>query len=339
MLRRKSLTRRPARPSLRVRLVAVAGCLLAAGAGIIVVAGVSATRGHLMRQAGQQLRAYAGQLTSRPFQLTPFSRAIPGAPGLSGLATGTGAVSIEVRGPGGQLVMRTGPGGPAGPGLHAAAGQVLASRGRPAAVRPARRGSYLAIAQPIRYRAHRIPYAYSAEDFALDVTSPAGTGSAGTLVVGISLARIGQATNHLAVILLAMSGLVLLATGWLAAWVLGATLRPDRVAPALNAMATQLQQRRVPAGEPQPAASRAAEQKRQAIAAAGRELRKPLSVLGGLTEYYRHRDQLTPGEFGRLLGRVADETARIGAIVDDRLGPGQDEPDPPAPPGGPAPPG
>ena len=39
----KILTRRPARPSLRVRLVAVAVCLLAAGAGIIVVAGVSAT--------------------------------------------------------------------------------------------------------------------------------------------------------------------------------------------------------------------------------------------------------------------------------------------------------
>ncbi len=148
-------------------------------------------------------------------------------------------------------------------------------------------------------------------------------------MVSVSLARIGQATGHLAVILLATSGLVLLATGCLAAWVIGAMLRPDRVAPALSAVATQLGQLRAPAGEPQPAASRVAEQKRQAIAAAGRELRKPLSVLGGLTEYYRHRDQLTPGEFDRLLGRVADETARIDAIIEDRLGPGQAEPDPP----------
>ena len=329
MLRWKIRARRPARPSLRARLVAAAVCLLAAGAGIIVVAGVSATRSHLTGQAEQQLRAYAVQLTSRPFLLTPFSRSAPRTPELSDLTAGTSAVTVEVRGSGGQLVMRTGPGRPAGPGLHAAAAQVLASRGGPAAVRPVRHGNYLAIAEPIRYRAHRIPYAYTAEDFALHVTSPAGTGSPGTLVLSVSLARIGQATDHLAVILLAASGLVLLATGCLAARVIRAALRPDRVAPALSAALTQLEQLRVPVGEPGPAAWRVAEQKRQAIAATGRELRKPLSVLDGLTEYYRHRDQLTPGEFDRLLDRVADETARIDAIIDDRLGPGQDEPGPP----------
>ncbi|HEY7918966.1 MAG TPA: hypothetical protein VIE45_04900, partial [Streptosporangiaceae bacterium] len=146
--RRKILTWRPARPSLRVRLVAVALCLLAAGAGIIVMSGVSATRSHLMRQAEQQLRAYAGQLTRHPFLLTPSSRSAPGAPGLSELAAaGTGEVRVEVRGPGGQLVMGTGPGRPAGPGLHVAAARVLASRGGPAAIRPARHGSYLAIVE------------------------------------------------------------------------------------------------------------------------------------------------------------------------------------------------
>jgi hypothetical protein len=333
--RRETLTRRPARPSLRVRLVAAAVCLLAAGAGVIVVAGVSATRGQLTRQAEQQLRAYAGQLTSRPFLLTPFSRPAPGAPELSHLAAGTSPVSIEVRGSGGQVVLRTGPERPAGPGLHAAAARVLASRGGPAAVQPAQHGSYLAITEPIRYRAHRIPYAYSAEDFALHVTSPAGTGSPGTLVVSVSLARIGQATGHLAVMLLATSVLLLLATGCLANWVIRALLRPDRAAPALSAAATQLGQLRARAAELQPAARRVTEQKRQAVAAAGRELRKPLSVLGGLAEYYRHRDQLTPGEFDRLLGRIADETARIDAIIDDRLDPGRDEPGPPASPGHP----
>jgi signal transduction histidine kinase len=158
-------------------------------------------------------------------------------------------------------------------------------------------------------------------------------------VLSVSLARISQATDHLAVILLATSGLVLLAAGCLAAWVIRAALRPDRVAPALSAAVTHVEQLPVPAGEPGSAAWRVAEQKRQAIGAAGRELRKPLSVLGGLTEYYRHRDRLTPGEFDRLLGRVADETARIEAIIDDRLGPGQDEPGPPASPGSPASPG
>ena len=156
----------------------------------------------------------------------------------------------------------TGPGRPAGPGLHVAAARVLASRGGPAAIRPARHGSYLAIVEPIRYRAHHIPYAYSAEDFALDVTSPAGTGSPGTLVVGVSLARIGQATDHLLVILLAASGLVLLATGWLAAWVIRAALRPDRVAPELSALMTRLEDapspgRRARAGGPGPPGHRA----------------------------------------------------------------------------------
>jgi hypothetical protein len=326
--RRKTLTRRPVRPSLRVRLVAAFVCLLAAGAGVIVVAGVSATRSQLTRQAGQQLRAYAGQLTSRPFLLAPFSWSAPGGPELSDLAAGASPVSIEVRGSGGQVVLRTGPDRPAGPGLRTAAAQVLAGQGGPAAVQPARHGSYLAIAEPIRYRAHRIPYAYSAEDFALHVTGPAGTGSPGTLVVSVSLARISQGTGHLAVVLLATSGLLLLATGCLASWVIRALLRPDRAAPALSAVATQLGQLPAPAGQPQPAASRAAEQRRQAVAEAGRELRKPLSVLGGLAEYYRRRDQLTPDQFGRLLGRIADETARIDAIVDDRLGPARDEPGP-----------
>lgn len=342
MPRWKILTWRPARPSLRVRLVAVALCLLAAGAGIIVMSGVSATRSHLMRQAEQQLRAYAGQLASHPFLLTPFSRSAPGAPGLSELAAaGTGEVRVEVRGPGGQLVMGTGPGRPAGPGLHVAAARVLASRGGPAAIRPARHGSYLAIVEPIRYRAHHIPYAYSAQDFALDVTSPAGTGSPGTLVVGVSLARIGQATDHLLIILLAASALVLLATGWLAAWAIRAALRPDRAAPELSALMTRLEDVQAPAGEPAPVAParRATERNRQAIATTGRELRRPLSVLTGLTEYYRHHDQLTAADFDRLLGRVAAETARIDAIIGDRLRPGQDESDPPASPGTGASPG
>ena len=121
---------------------------------------------------------------------------------------------------------------------------------------------------------------------------------------------------------------MLLATGCLAAWVIRATLRPDRVAPA----AERTDDPARAASAPRPAspggpARRATEQNRQAIAATGRELRRPLSVLAGLTEYYRHHDQLTAGDFDRLLGRVADETARIDAIIDDRLRPGQDEPD------------
>src|SRR5229473_4642321 len=55
-----------------------------------------------------------------------------------------------------------------------------------------------------------------------------------------------------------------------------------------------------------------------------------LPILNGLAEYYRHRDQLGPGDFDRLLDRVGDETARIGTLIDAlaRIGP-----DPARPPG------
>jgi two-component system OmpR family sensor kinase len=289
-----------------VRLAAAVTCLLAAGAVIIVVAGGLATRDHLIRQARQELRGYAGQLARHPFLLTPLSRTAPGAPSLGAVApAGAGPLSIEVRGAGGELVMRVGPGRLAGPGLS--------------------------VAEPVRYRAHRIPYAYSAEDFALDVTSPAGSGAAGTLVVTLNLARIGQATSHLTAVVLAASGLAVLAAGGLAAWMVRTMLRRlTRLPPALS---TGLA-RPGPAGDPAgagAAARRAAGRQRPARADTGRELRTPLSVLDGLAEYYRHRGQLSAAEFGGLMDRVARETARIGTLADALERAGRDQTTPPAP--------
>ena len=348
MLWRKLLTRRPGRWPLRARLAAAAVCLLAAGAGIIVVAAGVATRDHLTRQAGQQLRGYAGQLARHPFLLTPLVRAAPGPAGRAELtAAGAGPLSVEVRSPGGQLILRTGP---------ARAGQ----------------GSYLAVAEPIRYRAFRIPYAYSAQDFALDVTSPSGAGARGTLVVSLSLARVGQATGRLTAVMLAVSGIVVLAAGCLAAWVIRALLRPlgrlesragaiaaggslarrssgqprggparmapvpdARVAPALDAALTRLERAGDASAGPGPAVRQARHgrqaiaQRRQAIADISAELRAPLSVLGGLTEYYRHRDQLSPAVFHGLLARVVAETTRITTLVEALEATGQDQPGPP----------
>ena len=222
-----------------MRLAAVAVCLLAAGAAIIVVAGGLATRDTLVREAGQQLRGYAEQLARYPFLLTPLSRTEPGPPALSGLAGGqAGNLSVEVRDAGGQLVMWAGPGRPAGPGLPASAVRVLADHREAGTVRVSRGGNVLAVAEPVHYRAHHIPYAYSAEDFALDVTSPAGRGAPGTLVVSLSLARVGQATNHLTVTMLAVGGIVVLAAGCLAGWTIRATLRPlTRLADRAEAIA------------------------------------------------------------------------------------------------------
>jgi hypothetical protein len=297
---------RPGRPSLTVRLAAAVTCLLAAGAVLMAVAGGLAIRGHLIRQARQELRGYAGQLARHQFLLTPLSRTAPGSPSLGAVVpAGTGPLSIEIRGTGGELVMRVGPGRLPGPGL--------------------------AVAEPVRYTAHRIPYAYSAEDFTLDVTSPAGSGAAGTLVVTLNLARLGQATSHLTAVVLAASGLVVLAAGALAAWMVRAMLRRlTRLPPALS---TGLA-RPGPGGDRAgtgTAARRAAGRQRQAIADTGRELRTPLGVLEGLAEYYRHRGQLSAAEFGGLMDLVARETARIGTLVDALERAGQDQPGHPAP--------
>ncbi len=215
-LRRKLRAWRPGPRSLPVRLAAVAVCLLAAGAGIIVVTGARAARDSLVREAGQQLRGYARHLARYPFLLTPLSRTGPGPAGLSGLAgAGAGNLSIEVRDARGQLVMRAGPGHAAGAGLPASAVRVLADHREAGTVRVGRGGDALAVAEPVHYRAHHIPYAYSAQDFILDVTSPAGRGAPGTLVVSLSLARVGQAASRLAVTLLAVGGIVVLAAGCL----------------------------------------------------------------------------------------------------------------------------
>jgi hypothetical protein len=337
LLRRKFLARRPSRPSLTVRLAAAAVCLLAAAAGIIVVAGGLVTRDDLMRQGAQELRGYAGQLARHPFLLTPLSRTPRGATGLSDLAgAGAAALSIQVRGASGQLIMRMGPGRPAGPGQR------------------------LAVTEPIHYRAHRIPYAYSAEDFTLDVTGPGGTGSPGTLVVSLSLARISQATGRLTAMMLAVSGLVVLGAGCLAAGMIRALLQPltklarraeavtagrpwsgglpesprgtpDQATPALSATLARLEQAGAPSTGPGPATLRATERQRQVIADTSRELRAPLSVLDGLAEYYRHRDQLSAAGFGRLLARVAAEATRIGTLIDALERSGQDQPRPPGP--------
>jgi hypothetical protein len=313
-LGRRRVAWRAGWPSLRVRLAAAAAGLLAAGAVVIVLAGGAATREQLTRQAGQELRGYAVQLARQPFLLTPFAQDPPGPAGLTGPARGAGMLSIEIRGAGGQLVLRAAPTHLALAGLHPAAARVLASRDRPGPVRAARGGSFLSIAQPVRYRAHRIPYAYGAQDFAVDVTSPAGAGSPGTLVLSLSLDRISRGTGRLTVILLAVSGLLVAATAALAACSVRAMLRA-RTLPGLRAGAIA-GQAAAPAADPGQAPARATAQMAAAVAGASQDLRKPLGVLAGLTEYYRHRDELRPGDFERLLARVGDEAAQISTIID-----------------------
>jgi hypothetical protein len=263
------------RASLRVKLVAVTLCLLAAGAAVIVTVGASALRGQLTRQAGTQLRAYANQFTSHPFQLlgtspgapaaggpfdgtgtgggarTPGTAGTAGSPGAARMAgetgpasapsavlavpDGTGKFSIELRRAGGQWLLSAGPGTRQGLALPEPFAPVPARTGVLRTVSGVG-GSYLVIAEPMHLQARRLVFGYGAEDFA--VTGGGRSGQPGTLVVGLRLTGIGQAVGRLALLALAVGAAAILIVGGLLWIVIRFSLRPvSRAAQTADAVA------------------------------------------------------------------------------------------------------
>ena len=332
------------RTSLRARLVAAALCLLAAGAAVITLATGGVARGYLMAQADRQLLAYADRLTSRPFLAGPTAPA-----NADPMGTGAGKFSIEVRNSAGQLVLRAGPAGHPGPAAWAAPPRF----GQLATLPGATGGSYLAVAEPIRYSARHIPFAYSTADFSLVVTTRAGPGLDGTLVVGLDLASVSQLTSTLTTVGLAVSGLALLAVAGLGTVAIRAALRPftrlettaaataaggpaepmsagpagddpGRLASPLNSVLARMTQSGSEAQAT--AAGDRAERVPWKVAEISQELRRPISVLHGLAEHYRQQGALPAGERDRMLRRVAEEAARIDALADDLRRSFPDEP-------------
>ena len=276
-------------------MAAAAFCLVAIGGGAITVATHVVARDYLTRQADQQLRSYAGQLTSRPFTLFPGFRRAPGAPGLG--ATGS-ALGVAVLSADGQQLISAGPATP-----------------------PAPRGGWLEISEPVSYQARHIPFVYGADDSSFSVTSKIRSGYAGTLVIGLNLAGIGQAVGGLTVLSLQMTGLAaLLAAAAAAAAVTRTLLRPRTLTAGAGAAA---------AGA---AAHDAAERTAAAVAQTCRQMRRPLSVLAGLAEYHRGNGGLADDEAERVMRQVADEAGRMAALVDELEAAARDDP----PPGGPA---
>jgi two-component system OmpR family sensor kinase len=316
----RAAARRPAWRSLRARLAVAVFCTAAAGSGVITAAGHLVAQDYLTQQADQQLRSYVRLLTGRPFTVFPGSPVAPGASGPGGPGR---AVSIEVRD---------------------SAGQPLISAGT--VIPPAGRGSWLKITEPVRYQARHIPFAYGAEDTSFSVTARTGTGLPGTLVVGLDLASVGQAVHRLMITCLAVGGVVLLLVTFAAAGLAGILLLPlDRMAETAAGAAAGDLCRRMPAGKARGDIGRLArslnralsqaEQARNAAAASAadaresgertcraaadlsRELRRPLMVVAGLAGAYRERDGPGAGDLDRAMARVADEAARIDAVLDN----------------------
>jgi hypothetical protein len=288
---------------LLVPLMAAACGLLAVGAVLIAVADGALTRGYLMRQAGTQLRAYTRQLTTGPLSVTP-SGAWPAPGGTSPAAgrplavplarPGTAGLLAEVTSPGGQVVLRAGPGTLPGP----AAGQLPRRAGGPVTVAASRGGgSWLVITAAVRYRARRIPFTYGSGGFSLLVTSRARAGVPAVLVTGLELDPVTRAVHRLTAIITAAGGLLVLA-----------------VAAAGLAVARAL------AGWPGRVSAAGPGTARLAAELAGTcaALQRPLAVIAGAAEYYRQRGPLSAAAADRLMRRVGAESARLQAVLDGR---------------------
>jgi two-component system OmpR family sensor kinase len=243
--------------------------------------------------------------------------------------------------------MRAGPAGRPGPVIPAVPAAVAARAGQPATVVAGGGGSsWRVITEPIHYRAaRRIPFSYSAEGFYVVITSTARQGLAGTLVIGLDLRSAGHTIGRLAVTGLAMSGLVIVAVTCLAVVVSRAILWPviqaeqtltaaatgqlshrvperhggdaGRLAVSLNTMLSQIEHAFRARAASEAAARRSGGQMCRIIADTGQQLRKPLSIVHGIAGSYRPGGQLSAGELDRMMRRVADEAARMDALVDE----------------------
>ena len=282
-----------ARWPLGARLAALVFCLVAVGGGALTAALHVVAGDYLTRQAHQQLRSYAAELTSRPFTLFPGFRL---APGESGLGASDPVIGIAVLGAGGQQLISAGPATP-----------------------PTARAGWLEVSEPVSYQAKHIPFVYGADDSSFSVTSKTGSGYGGTLVIGLDLATVGQTVHGLTVISLQVTGLAVLLAAATAAVATRMLLRPV----ASNA--------KTEAAAAEAAARDVAERTGAAIAETCRKIRRPLGVLAGLADYYRERDQLAAADLDRLMTRLADEAAQAQALVDELQTVFRDKQVPPAP--------
>ncbi len=317
--------------------------LAAAGASAVGIAGVSAARGYLMRQVDKKLVACAAGLPGHPVVAAPGSGPVAGqAP--------PGTCEVELLSPGGQLLTTAVPGAADGPVLPAAGSWLAAHLGRPVTVPGAgTSGSWRVIIEAVHYQPQRILYVYGPDDVMYVIGGRAGHGPAGLLVIMAGLAGIGQIAGRVAAGYAAAAGVVLVLLGAAALALVRAILVPLGRAARLAEVTTHAAggQPRVTSrpgvqasGAPSPwlagltrriaeqiGASRAAEAAAQQSAAemAGHldevalELRTSVNVVRGFAEYYRQRDTRPSAGLDRMMGRVAEEVARMDALT-QRLG-------------------
>jgi two-component system, OmpR family, sensor kinase len=305
-----------ARTPLRVKLIAASLALVALALVAVSVASVSAMRGYLLDKTDRQLTGFA-RVTARVIsQPGPFQTKVPV----------TGQFIVQVRDATGKIVADSG-----GsiwrdtlpePAVPQNADWLTAHTDQAVTVG--------AVSGDVRWRVHVEPiaggYVVVAADLR-DVARTAGRLVGVEIVVG-SIVLVLVAGLGIAIVRASLRPLVhiehtaeAIAAGDLSRRVPEADPRTEvgRLGNALNGMLAQIETAFRARTESEATARQSEERMRRFVADASHELRTPLAVIRGFAEYYRQRSDVPPEELDRLIGRVEDEAARMGILVDDLL--------------------
>jgi two-component system, OmpR family, sensor kinase len=310
------VTRLSSRTPLRIKLIAAVLTMVALALVAVSVASVSAMRGYLLEKTDRQLTGVARVMARALTQPGGDQTKVPVA---------------------GQFVVQ----------VHDATGKVVAS-----APRSIWRG-----AEPEPIIPQDPAWLTGHTDKAVTVAAQSGDGrwrvhvepvAGGYVVVGTDLSDVARTAGRLVGVEIVVGSIVLVLVAGLGVAIVRASLRPlvniehtaeaiaagdlsrrvpdadprtevGRLGNALNGMLSQIETAFRAQSESEATARESEGRMRRFVADASHELRTPLSVIRGFAEYYRQRDDVPPDELDRLIGRVEDEAARMGVLVDDLL--------------------
>lgn len=173
-------------------------------------------------------------------------------------------------------------------------------------------------------------------------------GGSGTLLVAQSLGEVQSTLDRLLLLLLVIGAVTVLVLGGIGYVVVRTSLRPlekveqtaaaiaggdltqrvpasdprtevGQLAGALNTMLAQIESAFANSAESEEEARLSEDRMRRFVADASHELRTPLTSIRGFAELYRQGAVTGEGDVRRLLGRIEEEAARMGLLVEDLL--------------------
>jgi two-component system, OmpR family, sensor kinase len=299
---------------LRVKLITAVLALVALALVVVGVASVSIMRGYLLDKTDRQLigltRVLAREMLTDPDPQAPV----------------TGPFVVQVRDASGATIWES----PRVPWRANDPDPVVPQQA-------AWLASHVETPTMVKARSGDVPWRIYIE--------PVG---AGYLIVGTNLREVNRTVGRLIGVDLVVGSVVLVLVAGLGVAMVRASLRslvkieqtaagiadgdlsrrvPDadprtevgRLGKALNGMLTQIETAFHAQSESEATARRSEERMRRFVADASHELRTPLSVIRGFAEYYRQREGVEKAELDRMIGRVEDEAARMGVLVEDLL--------------------